>query len=161
MEFDDDYDIEEYLMINMLNNNQQRLHNNREQQQMNVLLNLLAPPGNRNNPRRPKRVFRHGEAFNCILRDYLGQEALFSGKNFEMMFRLSRSRVQRLLEDIGNAQIPFFINTVDAAGNQGASIEARVLLPLKTYAYGVPPSYIHRLLSDVSRFGKRMLQKFR
>jgi Plant transposon protein. len=100
---------------------------------------LLAPPGNRNNPRRPKRVFRHGEAFNCILRDYLGQEALFSGKNFEMMFRLSRSRVQRLLEDIGNAQIPFFINTVDAAGNQGASIEARVLLPLKTYAYGVPP----------------------
>jgi hypothetical protein len=49
-----------------------------------------------------------------------------------MMFRLSRN--------IGNAQIPcFFINTVDAAGEQGASIEARVLLPLKTYAYGAPP----------------------
>jgi hypothetical protein len=69
----------------------------------------------------------------------LGQDALFVGKNFLMMFRLSRARVQRLLEDIGNAQIPFFINTVDAAGKQGASMEARVLLPLKTYAYGVPP----------------------
>jgi hypothetical protein len=62
----------------------------------------------------------------------LGQDALFVGKNFLMMFRLSRN--------IGNAQIPcFFINTVDAAGEQGASIEARVLLPLKTYAYGAPP----------------------
>lgn len=33
----------------------------------------------------------------------------------------------------------FFVNTVDIAGKQGASMEARVLLALKTYAYGVPP----------------------
>jgi hypothetical protein len=130
VDFDDDFEIEEDLMIYLLNNNQKRLHNNRNQQmiqeQMNALLNLLAPPGNRNNPRQPKRVFEHAEAFRCIQRDYLGQDALFVGKNFLMMFRLSRTRVQRLLEDIGNAQIPFFINTVDAAGKQGASMEAAI-----------------------------------
>jgi hypothetical protein len=143
-EDDDDYEIEELIMFHLINNNQQRLNNNREgqqmqQQQLDALLHLLAPQNNRNQPRRPYRVFQHADALNCIRRDYLGNNALFSGKNFEMMFRLSRSRVQRILEDIGNARIPFYMNTVDAAGKEGASMEARVLLALKTYAYGVPP----------------------
>ena len=34
---------------------------------------------------------------------------------------------------------PFYANSMDAAGKKGASLESKVLLPLKTFAYGVPP----------------------
>ena len=33
----------------------------------------------------------------------------------------------------------FYTNIVDATGEEGASLEAHVLLPIKTFAYGVPP----------------------
>ena len=140
---EDDYELEEQILVDLLNDNQQQLINNRgwemQQQQLDVLLHILVPQNNRNQPHRPYHVFQHAEALHCIQWDYLGNDALFIGKNFEMMFRLSRTRVQRILEDMGNARISFYINMVDAAGKQGASMEARVLLPLKTYAYGVPP----------------------
>jgi hypothetical protein len=38
-----------------------------------------------------------------------------------------------------NNEIPFYLNRVDAAEKEGASLEAKILLPLKTFAYGVPP----------------------
>jgi Plant transposon protein. len=49
---------------------------------------------------------------------------------------------------------PFFVNTVDAAGKQGALMEARALLALKTYAYGVPPHTFtdyFQMLVDLSK----------
>ncbi|KAI2509563.1 Plant transposon protein [Fragilaria crotonensis] len=60
-----------------------------------------------------------------------------------MMFRLSRRRVQRIFEDImasteGEAH-RFYASSRDATGKHGASYEAKILLPLKTFAYGVPP----------------------
>ena len=98
----------------------------------------------RNQPRGPKTQFRHKEALHCIRRDYLGivgdpSTPLFIGKDFEMMFRITRPRFQRLMEDVGNAGIKFFTDTVDCYGQEGASMEARLLLPLKCLAYGVPP----------------------
>jgi hypothetical protein len=95
-------------------------------------------------PRKRKRVFRHDEALHCIRRDYVGiqgdpETPIFKDRTFEMMFRLSRSRVQRIFEDVMNANHPFYSCRVDAIGQQGASLEAKILLPLKSFAYGVPP----------------------
>ena len=101
-----------------------------QQQQLVAVLQLLAPQANQNQPHQPYHVFQHAEALHCIERDYLGREALFSGKNFKMMFRLSQTRVQRMLEDIGNTRISFFINMADAAGKEGASMQAQTVLPL-------------------------------
>ena len=64
-------------------------------------------------PRKPKRLFRHDEApLYCIRRDYFGIEGdlttpIFKDRTFEMMFRLSRSRVQRVFEDVMKAHHPF------------------------------------------------------
>ena len=69
--------------------------------------------------------------------DYLGPDPLF-GKEFPMMFRVSRPRMQRLLEDFGNSDIPFYSNSKDCFDNDNPSLEARLLLPLKSIAYGVP-----------------------
>lgn len=97
-------------------------------------------------PRARRSNWRHNEALHCIQRDYLGIPAdpstpLFDFDGFIMMFRVSKARFQRFMEDIGSspAEISnFYLSTITAAGEQGASFEARLLLPLKSLAYGVP-----------------------
>jgi hypothetical protein len=98
----------------------------------------------RNRPRQKKIPFRHSEGLHCINRDYLGlpddpMTPLFNGVNFQMMFRVSRPRFQRLMEDIANSGIPFYRNNISAYKEQGSSLEAKLLLPLKSLAYEVPP----------------------
>ena len=95
-------------------------------------------------PWNQKRQFRHSEALHCIQRDYMGipgdpSTPLFNGKEFDTMFRISRSRFQRMMEDIGKQEDPFYLCTKDCFGNEVASFEARLLLPLKCIAFGVPP----------------------
>jgi hypothetical protein len=60
---------------------------------------------------------------------------IFRGKYFEMMFRLSRTQIQRNFEDVMDSNNPFCSRQSDAAGKKGASLEAKILLPLKSYAY--------------------------
>jgi hypothetical protein len=38
----------------------------------------------------------------------LGPDPLF-GKEFDMMFRISRQRFQKLLEDVGNSGVKFYL----------------------------------------------------
>ena len=73
------------------------------------------------------------------MKDYLGPGPLFDGREFDVSFRISRRRFQRLLEDFGNSGIDFYSGNPDCFGYKGASLEARLLLPLKCMAYGVPP----------------------
>jgi len=87
-------------------------------------------------PRAERKKFRHDQALMCIKRDYLGPKPLFPDKQFEEMFRISPSRFQRMMEDIGNAGIPFYTRPNDCVES---TFEARLLLPLKSMAYGVPP----------------------
>lgn len=54
-------------------------------------------------PRSKRIQFDHAGSQYCILRDYLGPTPKFTDKAFQEMFRISKSRMQRLLEDIGNA----------------------------------------------------------
>jgi hypothetical protein len=91
--------------------------------------------------RTARRLFDCQGAFQCISRDHLGDRPLF-GKDFEMYFRLSRTRVQMILEDLGRwSDINPFYKSFrrDMFGRIGASLEAKVLLPLKALAYGVAP----------------------
>ena len=98
----------------------------------------LPKEDHRRLPRNQRRAFRHDESLACIQRDYLGPSPIFQGKEFETMFRVSRSRFQRLMEDICNTGNPFYATgKTDAVGRMSASIEAKLLLPLKTLAYGV------------------------
>ena len=101
-------------------------------------------PDHRGLPRATRRQWRHDEALHCIGRDYLGLSGhpdtlLFVEKNFEMMFRVSRPRFEKMMQDFANSGIPFYQCGTDCFGQQVASLEARMLLPLKTLAYGVPP----------------------
>ena len=85
-------------------------------------------------PRSSRKKYDHARAKECVMNDYLGPQPLFDDKQFELQFRVTRSRFQRFLEDFGNSEIPFY----NVKGNYSA-LECRLLLPLKTRAYGVPP----------------------
>ena len=84
-------------------------------------------------PRKSRRKFNHKLAKQLIEINYLGPVPLFNDKQFQMMLRISRSRFQRILEDIGSSGIKFFTKEKE----NSASLEAKVMLPLKTLAYGV------------------------
>ena len=77
--------------------------------------------------RKAKRKFRHDEALHCINRDYMGilgdpSTPIFAGSEFASMFRISRPRFQRMLEDFANSEDPFFTPPfIDAMGEEGAS----------------------------------------
>lgn len=95
----------------------------------------------RSQPRGKRREFKHEEALQCILRDYLGNAPLFDGIHFEMMFRISKERYLRLEKEILADPLDSFFPRKFDKGTQkwGASTQAKILLPLKTMAYGVPP----------------------
>jgi hypothetical protein len=90
-------------------------------------------------PRSRRKKFRHDQALMCINRDYLGPERLMDDKQFEVMLRITPAWFQRLFEDVRNSGIPYYLNRVDALGEEGASMEARLMLPIRTLAYGVAP----------------------
>ena len=84
---------------------------------------------------RSKRKKRnHERALMCIQSDYLHPDSLI-GSEFHQHFRISRTRFQCILEDIMNSRgNAFFKTTHNANGDVVASIEARLLLPLKAYS---------------------------
>ena len=85
-------------------------------------------------PRPTRREFDHVRAHTCIMDDYLKPDALF-GADFKLQFRISLSMFQCIMETIMNSNIQFYkISPVAVV----SSVEARLLLPLKTLAYGVP-----------------------
>jgi hypothetical protein len=61
---------------------------------------------------------------------YLGPKWLSNGKELDTMFRISRARFQRLMEDIAVEGVGFYLNTVDGAGKQGSSFKASSLSKL-------------------------------
>jgi hypothetical protein len=55
------------------------------------------------------------------------------------MFRLSRQRFQLMMEDVMAKGVKFYNISTNRHGNPASSLQARLLLPIKTLAYGVPP----------------------
>ena len=158
MDVDDSHDAEDFLNddtdlmaavqvvlnSNMAVINYMMVHSCARHEQQRIDTIMTPNQDYRHFPRNPKRFFRHNEALYCICRDYFGIEGdlttpIFADRSFEAMFRLSRSRVQRIFEDVMNAGHPFYTCQFDATGKKGASLEAKILLLLKTFAYGVAP----------------------
>jgi Plant transposon protein len=97
----------------------------------------------RGGSRSKRRNFRPMEALYAINRDYLGivgdlTTPLF-GAEFKLMFRLSKTRFQLLMEDVMARNLPHFQPKKNVPPTQQSSLEAKLLLPLKCLAYGVPP----------------------
>ncbi|KAG7336608.1 plant transposon protein [Nitzschia inconspicua] len=98
----------------------------------------------RKQQRSTRRKFRHAEALHCIKRDYLGSTRggdLISpllGAEFQMIFKISRSRFQVLMEDIKASGCRFYQPKTNLHADDQCSLEAKLLLPIKTLACGVP-----------------------
>ena len=89
-------------------------------------------------PRKKKRIFNHDRAFDSIQTDYLGPDPLFIGSNFKSIFRISRTRFQRMLEDVGNLNLPFYQTKEHLIGGvPTCSLQVKLLLTLKNLAFGV------------------------
>jgi hypothetical protein len=84
-----------------------------------------------------RREFFHADALQCIGRDFTGligyPKTPLHGSQFKLFFRLSRGRFQVLMEDLTASNYGFF-KVSDSDGFSRTSIEARLLLPLKTLA---------------------------
>ena len=116
-------------------------------------------------PREEKRKFRPHEALHCICRDYLGipgdpTTPISRGKDFYDVFRITRSRFQRIMEDFCNTGDQFYLNTKDCFGNEVASVEVRILLPLKCLAFGVPAKAFSDYFQVSKTFGRECLHLF-
>jgi hypothetical protein len=104
---------------------------------INVSQQINGPRDHRSNPRGRRRIFRHDEALLCIKRDYLGPHPLLDAE-FKQIFRISRGRFQLMMEDVAATGIEFYLSKKNRNNQSCASIEAKLLLPLKCLAYGVP-----------------------
>ena len=104
----------------------------------NVPAVLTEPINPRTGPRKQRRQFDHARAYECIQTDYLGPDPLF-GKEFPLMFRISKPRFERIMQDIMAADVAFYSRKTNPIhGKTPPSLEAKLLLPLKCLAYGVP-----------------------
>jgi len=90
----------------------------------------------RTQPRAARRKFDHDAAHKSIVRHYLCSDPLF-GAEFRLMFRISRGRFEHMLHSVANLNDKFFKPTTPKSLRMSASMEARLLLPLKTLAFGV------------------------
>lgn len=108
----------------------------------------LAPPGladHRSLPRGPRTRWRHEDALYCIQRDYLGipgdpSTPLMKGDQFVTHFRIKKERFLKIMDHVANGEYRFYKYCLPGDTKNGtcASLEARLLLPLKSIAYGVP-----------------------
>ena len=122
-----------------------------------------ATQDNKNNRKRLKtrqytstrRSFDHHGSHNDIQRDHLGPDALF-GKEFPLFFRLTRPRVELIIQAFGNSGDPFYTSfRTKQFGLIGPSLEAKILLPLKVLAYGVAPhAFCDYFQMSVSQAGR-------
>ena len=90
-------------------------------------------------PRSKRRVFDHTRAYRCILQDYLGINPLFNDGGFEMMFHISRTSFQRIMEDVTSLNVTYYHTELMVRGKAVCCLQTKLLLPLKCIAYGNTP----------------------
>ena len=94
---------------------------------------------NNNNNNKKRRVCRHdhARAWMCIQQDYLGPEPIFLDKQFEEVYRLTKSAVEKLITACCKYQPGYFgRNRSDATGKSAIRVECKVLGILKCVAFG-------------------------
>ena len=83
--------------------------------------------------------FSYKRARLAIENDYFSPRPLFNDRQFERIFRLTKSIVELLIQLCGKAD-PFFTNIQDVTGRYNISPVAKVLVAIKQLAYGCSPS---------------------
>jgi hypothetical protein len=111
-------------------------------------------------PRSQRRSFRHKRAKECIVEDYIGPKPLFNGREFQNMLRVSRSRFERILQALAGSHHFYRSEAKDAFGRVGASVEAKVMIALKSLAFGVAPEAFRDYFSMSSTFAKTCFNMF-
>lgn len=104
-------------------------------------------------PRSKRTEYDYTRALQCVQEDYLGPVPRFDWKEFITMFRVSRERFQVFMEDF--AEDPFYKPSFDAYGRPSASLEVKLLHPLKTLAFGVG----HHCFRDYFQLSRTMARQ--
>ena len=89
-------------------------------------------------PRRKKRRMDFDRVRLNLYDDYFRTDHIethFNGSEFKLMFRITRYRFELIAQSMA-ARSPFFTERADACGQNGASIEAKLMLVFKTLGYG-------------------------
>jgi hypothetical protein len=83
--------------------------------------------------------FDRVRALKCIAEDYVGEVPRFDGREFQEVFRVSRGRFQRVMEDVAAPGNPFYFprRRMATGDDEDASFAARLSLTLKSMACGV------------------------
>jgi Plant transposon protein len=83
---------------------------------------------------RKKKKYDYERAYRCVQYDYLGIDPLFE-KQFDRVFRVTRGIVEQIIQLAGNSS-EFFTHRQMATGEMGIYPEVKVLMALKTLAFG-------------------------
>ena len=91
-----------------------------------------------NQPRRKRQMksYDRERAYQCVLHDYLGPYPIFNDRQFERIFRVSRSVTDYLLTRLP-ARNYFFQTSYDRAKRKSIYPEVKLLTALKIMGYGV------------------------
>ena len=99
---------------------------------------VIGDNNNNGSEKKKRRACKHDHerAWLCIQQDYLGPDPIFTDRQFEEVFRLTKSAVERLIQACGNFEPRVFVPGPDAAGKPGIRPEVKVLAVLKCVAFG-------------------------
>lgn len=86
----------------------------------------------RRHPRNDRTRYNHESVRRRLEEDFFGTIPVFDGRQFQTFFRISRQRFQTIMEDVANSGNRFYQPRKSSAG-----LKERLLLPIKTLAYGV------------------------
>jgi hypothetical protein len=90
--------------------------------------------------KRAKKNWNHRRAEASVYTDFLGSpHPTFNDRQFERIFRITRTIAERLLCICGNSD-DFFTQKVDACGAPGICPKVKLLMGIKCLAYGVSPA---------------------
>ena len=88
------------------------------------------------NKKKRRTKHDHDRAWQCIQQDHLGPQPTFTDKQFEEVFRLTKSKVERLIQVCCRHKPKTFCPGPDATGKPGIRPEVKVLGVLKCAAFG-------------------------
>jgi hypothetical protein len=89
--------------------------------------------------KRRRSNYQHGRARLCVEQDYFSPTPIFNDRQFERIFRVTKTITQQLLQVCARTD-PFFTEQQDVCGRFKISPLVKVLMALKLIAYGCSPS---------------------
>jgi hypothetical protein len=115
--------------------------------------------GDRPKRRSKKTKYDYRRASLCVTHDYWGNNPIFSDRQFERFFRVSRAHAERILQVCARAD-PFFTQQEDACRTVGIDPKVKVLMALKCLAYGVSSSTFQDYFQMSESTGQKCIKRF-